>query len=69
MEKYIKYKRIVEKFTLNNKFQYNTQDFLDRLVTDGYDIIYYDEYEEKIINKVPILNVIVVVGKKQNNTV
>ena len=69
MEKYIKYKRIVEKFTLNNKFQYNTQDFLDRLVAKGYDIIYYDENEEKIINKVPILNVVVLVGKRQNNTV
>ena len=67
MKKYIKYKRFTEKFELNDNFKYNTQEFLDKLITLGFEIIHYDEYEEKVINKIPVLHITVVAGKRQNN--
>jgi len=66
MEKYIKYKRIVKQ--IND--DYDTQDFFDELITEGWEIIYYNEIEHKSTHPDGsfILEIITVVGKKQNNT-
>lgn len=69
MEKYIKYKRIVKNIYENNKNEFDTQDFFDKLITDGWDIIYYNENEKKSNHPdlTSSLKITVVVGKKQNN--
>jgi basic membrane lipoprotein Med (substrate-binding protein (PBP1-ABC) superfamily) len=58
MEKYIKYKRFTKDFIDNDKIQ----EFFDELITDGWDIIYYQEEPKDV----KILNIVVVVGKRQN---
>jgi hypothetical protein len=59
MEKYIKYKRIaelVDDVTLSQLF--------DQLITEGWEIIYYNEI---VLADMNILKVIIVVGKRQSN--
>jgi basic membrane lipoprotein Med (substrate-binding protein (PBP1-ABC) superfamily) len=58
MEKYIKYKRFTKDFIDNDKIQ----EFFDELITDGWDIIYYQEEPKDV----KTLNIVVVVGKRQN---
>ena len=63
MERFIKYKRIEEKLTLPA-----LQVLFDELITDGFQIIYYNEKKE--INNVwgnPEINVVIVAGKKQSD--
>lgn len=66
MERYIRYERLVEKIKLNNKFQYDPKKFFDDLITQGWEIIYYNEKEIKHSEGVvPELEIVVVVGRKQ----
>lgn len=70
MERYIKYKRISKKFKNNydKSNEYETQKFFDDLISDGWEIIYYDETIEKTTidsNHLPELEIVVVVGRKQ----
>lgn len=68
---YIKYKRITEVFDLtnNSEFQNDIQNFFDKLVQDGWDIIHYSEQYSCVPSTtnpsagVPTLKVIVVAGK------
>jgi len=64
MERYIKYKRFSERIKVTD-----LQDFLDKLVTDGWEII---TYIEKILDNHPdnvvIISVIILCGKRQNST-
>jgi hypothetical protein len=68
MEKYIKYKRFAE--THNEK---TIQDFYDKLVTDGWEIIYYSEFRNAsgAMSNSPdekLIHVVLVAGKRQENT-
>lgn len=70
MEKFIKYKRIIKNIYKNNEDKYDTQDFFDELITNGWEIIFYNEKEEYDIDnseKLSKLKIMVIVGKKQNN--
>ena len=64
MERYNKYKRIEEKLTLPE-----LQVLFDELITDGFEIIYYNEKKEEVNNVwgKPEINVVIVAGKKQND--
>lgn len=72
MDKYIKYKRIVETVHDNHE---EIQKFLDKLITDGWEIINYNETcrseiasgETTICNFVSYLDIVAIVGKRQNN--
>ena len=58
MEKYIKYKRFTEDFVDSDEIQ----KFFDELITDGWDIIHYQEEPKDV----KTLNIVVVVGKRQS---
>lgn len=58
MEKYIKYKRFTKDFVDSDEIQ----KFFDELITDGWDILYYQEEPKDV----KTLNIIVVVGKRQS---
>lgn len=60
MADFIKYKRFTEEFDDINKIQ----DFLDELITDGWEIIFY--YEQPKDTKT--LGIIIVAGKKNLGT-
>ena len=67
MEKYIKYKRFRE--THN---EMSIQELYDRLVTDGWEIIYYNEIRQATgqLSNTPQevnIHVVIVAGKKQDN--
>ena len=67
MEKYIKYKRFSE--THN---EMSIQELYDRLVTDGWEIIYYNEIRQATgqLSNTPQevnIHVVIVAGKKQDN--
>ncbi|MDA3779487.1 MAG: hypothetical protein PF487_04575 [Bacteroidales bacterium] len=63
MEKYIKYKRFEE--SLDKK---DIQTFLDDLVVEGWDIIYYNEVVIlDTYSGLIKINIVVVCGKKQND--
>ena len=67
MEKIIKYKRFVETHT-----EKTLQEFYDKLVSEGWEIIYYDEIRQSsgtLTNSPQEINIhVTVVGcKKQNN--
>lgn len=72
MNKFIKYKRIVETVHDNHE---EIQKFFDKLITDGWEIINYNETcrsevavgETTAYNFVSCLDIVVIVGKKQNN--
>jgi len=55
MKKYIKYKRFVNEFDNEGMIQ----DFLDDLITDGWEIIYYDETPKTVTT----LTIIILAGK------
>jgi hypothetical protein len=60
MEKYIKYKRFNDRYTKES-----LQVFFDLLITEGWEIIYYNEY-----NQMPdSMHVTVVCGKKQESKI
>ena len=66
MEKYIKYKRFNEVYT-----ESTIQEFFDRLITEGWEIIYYEEIRKSSgpITNTPdeiSIHVTVVAGKKQD---
>lgn len=68
METYIKYKRFAE--TLNEK---SIQDFFDKLITEGWEIIYYSEIRQPsgMLTNTPQevnIHITVVVGKRQDNS-
>lgn len=72
MEKYIKYKRLVETVKMDEHFDKNLQNFLDGLISDGWEIINYGEQVQTIINQVGLdqksentLKITVLVGKRQ----
>jgi predicted nucleic acid-binding protein len=62
MERFIKYKRIEKKLTLPA-----LQLFFDELITDGFEIIYYNEKKDEIndVEDNSEINVVIVAGKKQ----
>jgi len=65
MERYIKYKRFSETHNENN-----IQDFYDRLVTEGWEIIYYNEIRQPsgVLSSSPQetnIHVVVLAGKRQ----
>jgi len=65
MERYIKYKRFSETHPENN-----IQDFYDRLITEGWEIIYYNEIRQPsgVLSSSPQdtnIHIIIVAGKKQ----
>lgn len=67
MERFIKYKRFAE--THNEK---TLQDFYDKLVVEGWDIIYYNEIRQPTgqLSASPIesnIHVVILCGKRQNN--
>lgn len=57
METFIKYKRFQGKYSENE-----LQAFFDKLISEGWEIIYYKEKPDGFI-----INIIVVCGKKQKN--
>lgn len=61
MERYIKYKRISESYSPEG-----LQDFFDKLISDGWEIINYNERID-VLNKKDIIRVVVICGKKQSN--
>jgi hypothetical protein len=61
MERYIKYKRHLNSFPYPD-FEKDLQEWLDKLVTDGWEIINYNE-----VHKERSFDVIILAGKKQNN--
>ena len=68
MEKYFKYKRFSE--THNEK---TIQEFYDRLITEGWEIIYYNEIRQPTgqLSASPQevnIHIIIVAGKKQENS-
>jgi hypothetical protein len=68
MSAYIKYKRTKVTFNLtdSNLFENDLQLFLDKLIQDGWDIIYYNENYFTIPvddAAIPHLQVIVLIGK------
>jgi hypothetical protein len=68
MEKYIRYKRFAE--THNER---TLQDFYDRLITEGWEIIYYNEIRQPTgqLSATPQeinIHVIALCGKKQDDT-
>jgi hypothetical protein len=68
MEKYIKYKRFNETHD-----QTSIQTLYDKLVTEGWDIIYYREIQQPsgLLSNSPKeenIHVVIVAGKKQNDT-
>jgi hypothetical protein len=58
MEKYIKYQRFIKTFFTDEEIQ----NFLDMLITDGWEIIFYKEEE-----KTKRITIIVIGGKRQSN--
>jgi hypothetical protein len=65
MEKYIRYKRFSEVHT-----EKTLQDFLDRLITEGWEIIYYEEVKKSsgTLTDTPgeiSIHITVLAGKKQ----
>jgi len=72
MEKYIKYKRLVESVKMDEHFDKNLQNFLDGLITDGLEILHYGEQVQSIIVQHGLdqktentLKITVLVGKRQ----
>ena len=68
---YIKYKRIKETFNLTDskEFENDIQIFLDKLIQDGWDIIYYKEHYFTVPEgsaAIPHLQVVVLTGKTSN---
>ncbi|HPC09647.1 MAG TPA: hypothetical protein PLN85_01080 [archaeon] len=61
MDKFIKYKRVEKTFKKDaNENEYNTQDFFDDVIKEGFEVIYYRE-EEKENN---ILKIVLFLGKR-----
>jgi len=58
MEKYIKYQRFINIFYSDEEIQ----NFLDKLVADGWEIISYEENE-----KTKRITIIIIAGKRQSN--
>jgi hypothetical protein len=68
MENYIKYKRFAE--THSEK---SIQEFYDRLVAEGWDIIYYNEIRQTSgqLSATPqevLLHIVILAGKRQENS-
>jgi len=68
METYIKYKRFAE--THNEK---SIQDFYDKLVTGGWEIIYYNEIRQSVgqLSSSPEeinIHIVALCGKRQENS-
>jgi hypothetical protein len=68
MEKYIKYKRFNETHD-----QKSIQTLYDKLVTEGWDIIYYKEIQQPsgMLSSSPQeenIHVVILAGKRQNDT-
>jgi hypothetical protein len=61
MEKYIKYERITGQYSRET-----LQEVLDNIIKNGQEITFYNERLERINNN-DLINVVIVVGKKQNN--
>ena len=59
MEKFIKYKRVSE--LVDDK---TLPELFNELITEGWEIIYYNEEVHAGINK---LKVVIIAGKKQSN--
>ena len=70
MERFIRYERITKKIRVNFG-EYHTQDFFNELIKDGWEIVYYNETEinSTIDDVYSYLNIVVVVGKKQENNI
>jgi hypothetical protein len=67
MERYIKYKRFTGTFN-----ETTIQEFFDKLVSDGWEIIYYNEVQQPagILTNAPtdvIIHLTIIGGKKQND--
>jgi hypothetical protein len=67
MEKYIRYKRFAETHTENS-----IQEFYDKLSTEGWDIIYYNEFRQAAgqlsAPQADLIHIIALCGKRQENT-
>lgn len=68
MEKYIKYKRFAE--THDEK---TLQEFYDKLIAEGWEIIYYHEIQRAagMFSNTPeeqAIHIVVVAGKRQDNS-
>jgi hypothetical protein len=62
----IRYKRFSETFTDDNLLQ----KFFDTLITDGWEIIYYDEEKDLNLNDgSSALKIVIVACKKQSNLI
>lgn len=66
MEKFIKYKRIRKVF-----YEDELEKYFDELITEGWEIIYYDETNHSYVSSGNVnkmqFTVIIVAGKKQSN--
>lgn len=63
MEKYIKYKRFSELIE-----PHEIQKFLDDLIIEGWEIIYYNETKSEVKYSESLkLNVVIIAGRKQDN--
>lgn len=65
MDKPIKYKRIEKLLNYNDEI---IQDYLDELIKDGFEIIYYNEKEILDGNGIK-LKITIIVCKKQSNII
>lgn len=65
MDKPIKYKRIEKLLIYNDEI---IQDYLDELIKDGFEIIYYNEKEILDGNDIK-LKITIIVCKKQSNII
>ena len=68
MESYIRYKRFTETHT-----ETSMQEFFDRLITEGWEIIYYNEIKQAagMLTNSPTevhIHIIVVAGKRQDKS-
>lgn len=68
MESYIRYKRFAETHT-----ETSMQEFFDRLITEGWEIIYYNEIKQAagMLTNSPTevhIHIIVVAGKRQDKS-
>jgi hypothetical protein len=63
MEKYFKYKRVVQVFTEEEKIQ----EFLDSLISEGWEIIHYQEGQGGVLDATISWKITVLLGKKQSN--
>jgi hypothetical protein len=68
MERYIKYKRFSETHP-----ESTIQDFYDRLVTEGWEIIYYNEIRQPsgVLSSSPQetnIHIVILAGKKQDDS-